>query len=454
MRIKGEVESIDLKRFSLTPESGLSEKELEELSRAITLKYDADYYNKKNAEEFNQKLDLFNSFITDVNMKAIAMGEAGVDLGVDMVIGAYKLGIEPVARLGDLFVAWNLKNLGRMPQEAFDNKYNDYCTYAENLTSGLGGALTNVFNINLEENTLLSPIYYTFTGFGEYIKGNMTHGETVEYFKRVIESILIVEGGVKALEKGYTIVKNKLATTSTTGVVEGLNQVDDIIKTSDDIRYEKYWENLAKRTDDIPPNWTPDEYQKYINATERVDAELALKKIDADELIEARKKALNEGGVNTVKGGLNTKVHPSKQPNIAAEPVGSRTKINYSDPDLDNIRALTRENEAADTLAKQGYVVEQNPKVPGNKNPDYLIEGEIFDCYSPQKGTSVRNIASGISNKVETGQTNRIILNLDDWHGNGGNLDDLVTQLNEWPIEGLEEVKIINQYHEVINIYP
>ena len=295
LHIKGTVEVIDLKRYGLTPESGIDEKQLKELSKAITLKYDSDYYKEKKAEELASKLALFNGFIEDVNMKAIAMGEAGVDLGVDMVIGAYKLGIEPVARLGDLFVAWNLKNLGIMPQETFDNKYNDYCIYGENLTSGLGGALTNVFNTNLEENTLLSPIYYTFTGFGDYMKGNMTHEETVEYFKRVIESVMIVEGGVKALEKGSTLVKNKLSTTQATGTMEGLNQVDDILKTSDDIRYEKSWEDLAKRTDDIPPNWTPDEYQKYINATEKVDAELALKKIDADELIEARRKALNEG---------------------------------------------------------------------------------------------------------------------------------------------------------------
>ena len=48
------------------------------------------------------------------------------------------------------------------------------------------------------------------------MKGNMTHEETVEYFKRVIESVMIVEGGVKALEKGTTIVKNKLSTTPAT----------------------------------------------------------------------------------------------------------------------------------------------------------------------------------------------------------------------------------------------
>ncbi len=246
----------------LMPESGIDEKQLSELSKAITLMYDANYYKEKKAEELVSKLELFNSFIEDVNMNAIAIGEAGVDLG---------------------------------------------------------GALTNVFNTNLEENILLSPIYYTFTGFGEYIKGNMTHEETVEYFKRVIESLLIVEGGVKALEKGYTIVKKKLLTTPATGAVEGLNQVDDIIKTGDDIiRYEQYWDDLVKRTDDIPPNWTPDEYQKYLNATEKVDAELALKKIDADELIEARRKALNEGvgkaerlipgNAGVVKGGDSTKL--------------------------------------------------------------------------------------------------------------------------------------------------
>ena len=300
LRIKGEVESIDLKRFGLTPESGISEKELKKLSETITLKYDAEYYNKKNTEAFNQKLDLFNSYITDVNMNAVALGEATVDLGVDMAVGAYKIGVEPVGRLGELFAAWNLKNLGGMSQEEFDQKFNDYCNYADNLTSGLGSALVNVGNTNLEENTVLSPLYYTATGFNEYMQGNMTHEEKIAYFKKVIESVMIVEGGIKGVQKGSTIVKSKLeASKVKAGGVEGLNQVDDILKTSDDIRYEQYWENLAKKTDDIPSNWTPEEYQKYLNATEKVEAELALKKIDGDELIETRRKALNEGTVKS-----------------------------------------------------------------------------------------------------------------------------------------------------------
>ena len=295
LRIKGEVERIDLKRFGLTPESGISEKELEELSRTITLKYDAEYYNKKNTEAFNQKLDLFNSFITDVNMNAVALGEATVDLGVDMAVGAYKIGVEPVGRLGDLFAAWNLKNLGGISQEAFDKKFNDYCNYADNLTSGLGSALINVGNTNLEENTILSPLYYTATGFNEYMQGNMTHEEKITYFKKVIESVMIVEGGIKGVQKGSTIVKSKLeASTVKAGAVEGLNQVDELIKSSDDLRYEKYWDDLAKRTNDMPSNWTPEEYQKYLNATEKVEAELALKKIDGDELIKSRNTVVKE----------------------------------------------------------------------------------------------------------------------------------------------------------------
>jgi hypothetical protein len=45
----------------------------------------------------------------------------------------------------------------------------------------------------------------------------------------------------------------------------------------------------------------------------------------------------------------------------------------------ENRQALERENDSARVLARQGYDVEQNPEVPGDKNPDYRIEGEIFD---------------------------------------------------------------------------
>ena len=78
---------------------------------------------------------------------------------------------------------------------------------------------------------------------------------------------------------------------------------------------------------------------------------------------------------------------------------GTRTTIR---PSLNaaNTRGLMRENESADILVKNGYDVEQNPDVQGtNKNPDYRVNGEIYDNYAPETG-SVRNIDSNIEEKI------------------------------------------------------
>ena len=182
-------------------------------------------------------------------------------------------------------------------------------------------------------------------------------------------------------------------------------------------------------------------------------AQLGKKAVD-DVAEEAIEKTVKKEAVENTAKNMNKWTAPSQNPDILAKPRGTKTKINYNDPDLDNIRSLIRENEAAEILAKNGYKVEQNPKLLGSKNPDYMIENKVFDCYSPKDGTSVRNIASNIAKKIDSGQTDRIILNLDDWHGSGGNINELINQLNTWPIVGLKEVKVINHYHEVINIYP
>jgi hypothetical protein len=118
-----------------------------------------------------------------------------------------------------------------------------------------------------------------------------------------------------------------------------------------------------------------------------------------DDAVELLKDGKSVESVKKIINTYKSIVYPSLAPNESAIPRGKRTIINYDDPDPDNIRALIRENEAADVLAKYGYVVEQNPTMPGSKNPDYLIEGKIFDCYSPREGTSVRNIGSTIAKK-------------------------------------------------------
>ena len=108
--------------------------------------------------------------------------------------------------------------------------------------------------------------------------------------------------------------------------------------------------------------------------------------------------------------------------------------------DADTIRSLTRENESADTLAKGGYDVEQNPTVPGAKNPDYKVEGNIFDNVAPVT-SKPRNIWDRMREKVDDGQTDRIVLNLDDSAVDRAALEK---QLSDWPIPGLKEIIVID----------
>lgn len=140
---------------------------------------------------------------------------------------------------------------------------------------------------------------------------------------------------------------------------------------------------------------------------------------------------------------------PSRNPDLDATPGGQRTTIQPKE-DPDTVRSLTRENESADTLARHGYEVKQNPIVSGNKNPDYLIEGEVFDNIAPKGETSPRNIWSRVEEKVLEGQTERVVLNLDD---TAVSLDALRDQFNKWEILGLKEV-IVVRGGDVIRLVP
>ncbi|WP_134687048.1 CdiA C-terminal domain-containing protein [Brevibacillus migulae] len=114
---------------------------------------------------------------------------------------------------------------------------------------------------------------------------------------------------------------------------------------------------------------------------------------------------------------------------------------------------MSRENEAAEILTKKGYDVEQNPKITdSNKDPDYLINGTIFDCYSPKGETTPRAIASQLEKKkINKGQTRRIVLNLGDWNGDVG---ELQKQFRDWPIQNLDEVIVITKDKSITHILP
>jgi hypothetical protein len=157
------------------------------------------------------------------------------------------------------------------------------------------------------------------------------------------------------------------------------------------------------------------------------------------------------GGGSGGDGGPDSTGHtqPTGTPDPNAKPSGQTTKIG-KDQDASVKRSLQRENESADILAQKGYDVEQNPQVPGLKNPDYRIEGEIFDNVAPSTG-SPRNIASRIQEKVDEGQTDRIVLNLAD---SPVDISKLNAQLHDWPIDKLKEVLVIDSQGNLIHLYP
>ncbi|MEN3753879.1 hypothetical protein ABC733_18155 [Mangrovibacter sp. SLW1] len=114
----------------------------------------------------------------------------------------------------------------------------------------------------------------------------------------------------------------------------------------------------------------------------------------------------------------------------------------------ENIRSLNRENESAQTLSHSGFNVEQNPSVAGNKNPDYRINGEIFDNYAP-KSNSVRNIYSEVKSKIDKGQTANVVINMSDTKVS---VPELQKQLTQWPIMGLDKVIVIDKTGNAIRV--
>jgi hypothetical protein len=123
------------------------------------------------------------------------------------------------------------------------------------------------------------------------------------------------------------------------------------------------------------------------------------------------------------------------------KPGGKETEIHprdYKTPET--VRGKTRENEAAKTLADQEYRIDQNPgRQPNGSSPDYLIEGQFFECKSPGKTKPVKGIWDEVEKSVGR-QADRFVLNLDDW---GGSIDDLRKQFKDAPISGLKEVLVV-----------
>ncbi|MCX4391287.1 hypothetical protein OG777_30760 [Micromonospora peucetia] len=121
------------------------------------------------------------------------------------------------------------------------------------------------------------------------------------------------------------------------------------------------------------------------------------------------------------------------------------------------------ENECADKVADKGYRVHQNPTkqeianallntsdvVDPDRSPDYLVEGHVFDCYAPAPTTSVRAVGSAVTRKITDAQTQRVVLNLQDWHGN---VAALQKQFDDWPVPALKELVAVTRNGTIVQI--
>jgi hypothetical protein len=155
--------------------------------------------------------------------------------------------------------------------------------------------------------------------------------------------------------------------------------------------------------------------------------------------------------------------HPTGQP--GGLPDGHPTGIGR-DEDARVRRSLERENDVAVLLADRGFRVKQNPTPSeveqarqatgdtGNpeSNPDYLVEGRVFDCYAPDATKAPRGIWSEVHNKVVLKrQTQRVVVDLQGWRGD---MAALRQQFGDWPIERLKEVRFIGPEGTVGRLFP
>lgn len=78
------------------------------------------------------------------------------------------------------------------------------------------------------------------------------------------------------------------------------------------------------------------------------------------------------------------------------------------------------------------------------KNPDYKINGEIFDNYVPSS-SNIRNIWTAVEDKVLKGQTNNI-------SDSKVTVNALKEQFSQWKIKGLDKIIVIDKSGNITRI--
>ena len=150
------------------------------------------------------------------------------------------------------------------------------------------------------------------------------------------------------------------------------------------------------------------------------------------------------------------RTEPSLPVDAARKPRGVSENI-PTKGDINSIRGMTKQEETSELLAKNGYDVELQPKITSEdllkepslrqkKNPDFRIEGKIFDNLAIKENplanpkNMAMNVRDSIAGKVAKGQTTRIMLNMDE---SKLALSDLKQVLLDNPIKNLNEIIIV-----------
>ncbi|MEJ8548508.1 hypothetical protein [Brevibacillus borstelensis] len=234
-------------------------------------------------------------------------------------------------------------------------------------------------------------------GFAVSVMDDRARGKKVDYRKATIAAVIgavLVTGGSIGLKQAHST---------------GQETVKAVVKNS----AEQARDNLGVM---LRGKGTGDPYD--LLRQHGIPAALTDEEIAAAKALDLRMELKETGNVES-------KIKLT-EPSL---PKGSKPEGNYGVGDSHGIK---KQNETADFLADQGYDIKMLDEVDGGNgygikvgsNPDFLIEGKVFDCYAPKPDGKVQSIIKEIAGKTKN-QSGSIVLNLDNFS------DEKVTEITE-----------------------
>ncbi|GGS23024.1 hypothetical protein [Actinokineospora fastidiosa] len=181
-----------------------------------------------------------------------------------------------------------------------------------------------------------------------------------------------------------------------------------------------------------------------VNAGNGVDSALT----SAETTISRGEPGSGQGQTNPTTPSQSTHTRPSGQPDPNAKPGGTPTDTSTGSPKQREGHRI--ENDTATILARAGYRISQNTGekgANGTSDPDYNIEGRLWDCYAPSSDNR-NSLRSELRDKVKK-QSGSIVINME---RSPMTVEEMKAILPH--VRGLQEVKIIDKNGTIIDAFP